>query len=71
MLEHFGLFTERGPIPETGGILPDYPNAKVLERVRKAKEARAEEQRKIQEMQLRLQMDSNRYMMWNTLGWRP
>jgi len=78
MLQHFNLFPERGPIPETGGILPDYPNANVLERIRKAREAHAEEQKKIQEIQfqakmdtIRSQADTSRFMMWSTLGWRP
>lgn len=77
MLQHFNLFAERGPIPETGGILPDYPNANVLERIRKAKEVHAQEQKKIQEIRaqtqmesLKSQMDASRFMMWSTLGWR-
>jgi hypothetical protein len=77
MLQHFNLFPERGPIPETGGILPDYPNANILERIRKAKEAHAAEQKKIQDLQvqhqmeIRSQVDATQLMMWSTLGWRP
>lgn len=78
MLQHFNLFPEHGLIPETGGILPDYPNANTLERIRKAKEAHAEEQKKIQELKVQHQMqlmksqlDTSRFMMWSTLGWRP
>ena len=78
MLQHFNLLPERGPIPEAGGILPDYPNANTLERIRKAREAHAEEQKKIENLlaqhQMELmksQLDSSRFMMWSTLGWRP
>ena len=74
MLRHFNLFPERGLIPETGGILPDYPSANVLERIRKAKEANE----KIQDIRLQTemarmnaQMDASRFMTWSTLAWRP
>lgn len=78
MLQHFNLFPERGSIPEAGGILPDYPNANTLERIRKAREAHLEEQKKIESLRaqhqielMKSQLDSSRFMMWSTLGWRP
>jgi hypothetical protein len=61
MLQHFNLFSERGPIPETGGILPDYPSANVLERLKKFREAWEEEQ---SETQVEIQSTTKRPSRW-------